>query len=56
LNADFVALEVLPKSQWVKNYKAAMPDLVNADDLDKGMDNVEVEDNNLVNAINQAAA
>jgi len=51
LNADFVALEVLPKSQWVKNFKAVMPDLVDDADLHKHVE-VEVEDNNLVNAIN----
>ncbi len=35
LNADFVALEVLPKQHWVKNYKAGVPDLVDDNDLDR---------------------
>jgi hypothetical protein len=51
-----VALEVLPKNQWVKNYKSNVPALIEEEDGPGGLAGLEleVEETNLMKQINQA--
>ena len=50
LNGDFVALEVLPKNQWIKNYKSNVPALIDEEDGPGGLAGLglEVEETNLI--------
>ena len=45
VNADIVAVQVLPKSQWVANFKSAAPTLAFMEDTEKLDKDEELEVN-----------